>query len=93
MTNSKYSSAISPLRERFGQQHKIVQAHMHAMMNLPAPSNTYPSLRSFNDQQESSSRSLEPLGLTQGKYGALIVPIVIGKLPEEIRKHGARKWQ
>ena len=91
MTNSKYSSAISLLRKRFGEQHKSVQAHMHAMMNLPAPSNNYPSLRSFYDQQESSSRSLEPLGLTQGKYGTLIVPIVIGKLPKEIRKHLARE--
>ena len=65
---------------------------MHAMINLPAPSNFYPSLRSFYDKQESSDRSLEPLGETQGKYGTLIVPILIGKLPAEIRKNGSGKW-
>ena len=92
MTNSKYSSAISLLRKRFGEQHKIVQAHMHAMMNLPAPSNNYPSLRSFNDQQESSSRSLESLGENQGKYDTLIVPTLIAKLPKEIRINGSGKW-
>ena len=62
---------------------------MHAMVNLPPPSNNYPSLLSFYDKQESSSLSLEPLGETQGKFGTLIVPILIGKLPPEIRK----KWQ
>ena len=93
MTNSKYSSAIFLLRKRFGEQHKSVQAHMHAaMVNLPASSNNYPSLRSLNDQQESSSRSLESLGETQGKYGTLILPILIGKLPAEIRKNGSGKW-
>ena len=91
MTNSNYSSVISLLRERFGQQHKIVQAHMHAMVNLPAPSNNYPSLRSFYDQLESSIRSLESLGETQEKYGSLLVPIVLAKLPAEIRKHLARE--
>ena len=64
---------------------------MHAMMNLPAPSNNYPSLRSFNDQQESSSRSLESLGENQGKYDTLIVPILIDKLPKEIRINGSGK--
>ena len=97
LTNSNYPKAIDLLRERIGQQHKIVQAHMHAMLNLPAPINMYASLRSFYNKLESSIRSLESLGETHEKYGSLLVPIVLSKLPTEIRKHfaqenGSDKW-
>ena len=43
LTNSNYSKAIDLLRERFGQQHKIVQADMHTMLNLHVPSNSHAS--------------------------------------------------
>ena len=91
LTNSNYSKAIDLLRERLRQQHKIVQAHMHAMLNLPAPSNMYASLRSLYDQLESSIRSLETLGEAQEKYGSLRVPVVLSKLPNDKRKHLARE--
>ena len=43
--------------------------------------------RSFYDQLESSIRSLKTLGETRKNYAFLLVPIVLFKLPSEIRKH------
>jgi hypothetical protein len=39
LTNSNYACAISLLKERFGQEHKIIHATMQALLGLPAPNN------------------------------------------------------
>ncbi|XP_053402668.1 uncharacterized protein LOC128557990 [Mercenaria mercenaria] len=98
MTNANYTRAIDLLKERFGQQHKITHATMQTLLQLPAPSNTLYSLRHFHDKMETYIRGLESLGLFQETYGSLLVPIIIDKLPDEMRKHIAREhgdnnWQ
>ncbi|XP_053388631.1 uncharacterized protein LOC128551742 [Mercenaria mercenaria] len=98
LTNDNYSRAVSLLKERFGQVHKITHATMQALLSLPAPGNALPSLRNFHDKLEAYIRSLESLGECQESYGNLLVPIVIDKLPSEIRRnmtrnHGNNRWQ
>lgn len=46
-SNDNYTRAVDLLRERFGQPHRVVQAHMQALMALEHPSTTAASLRSF----------------------------------------------
>ena len=43
-------------------------------------------MRSFYDSCESYLRGLEALGVTTDTYGALLIPILLRKLPEEIRR-------
>lgn len=98
LTNSNYACAISLLIERFGQEHKITNATMQALLGLPAPNNSLYSLRNFLDKLESYIISLESLGQYQETYGNLLVSIVIDKLPAEIRRnmareHGNKNWQ
>ena len=85
------------LRERYGQDHKLVQAHMQALLDLPSPNNSLTNLQHFHDSIESHIRSLSSLGKSNDSYGALLVPIILGKLPTDTkqniaRDHENREW-
>ena len=90
LTNINYEHSIALLRERFGQTQKIVNAHMQALLTLPNPTNNMTSLRSFHDSVENHIRGLSALGQSRDSYGALLVPIILGKLPVEIKRNVAR---
>ena len=91
LTNINYARAIDLLKERYGQRHKIVHATMQTLIQLPAPSNTLHSLRKFYDDMETKIRALESLGKPQEAYGDVLLPIVLNKLPGDIREHLARQ--
>ena len=40
LTDAYYSHSIALLQSRFGQPHKLVSAHMQALLDLPSPVNT-----------------------------------------------------
>lgn len=97
LTHANYTRAIELLHERFGQKHKIVQSYMQALLDLPAPKNNLTSLRHFYDQVETYVRGLESFGQAQDTYESLLVPIIIKKLPSEMRRnlareHGSNNW-
>ena len=97
LTNLNYEKAISLLRERYGQETKIVQTYMQALIDLAPPSNTLVSLRCFYDQNETYIRGLESLGQMCESNNSLLVPVILNKLPGEIRKnlvreHGSNTW-
>ncbi|XP_060593550.1 uncharacterized protein LOC132748019 [Ruditapes philippinarum] len=91
LTNANYIQAVDLLKERFGQTHKIIHAYIQVLLNLPAPSNTLHSMRNYIDNLEAYIRGLESLGQNQNTYGTLLVPVIIDKLPAEIRKSLARE--
>ncbi|XP_063408992.1 uncharacterized protein LOC134692470 [Mytilus trossulus] len=91
LTNVNYDEAVNLLKERFGQQDKIINAYMQALLEIPSPRNQLTSLRSFYDKMESYVRGLEALGQTQETYGTLLVPIIMKTLPGEVRQHLARE--
>ena len=90
LTSANYNHAVSLLRERFGQSHKIVNAHMQALLDIPKPVNSLSSLRLFHDSVESHIRGLDALGKSEDSYSALLIPIILGKLPAETRSNLAR---
>ena len=91
LTDANYTHSIDLLRERFGQSHKIVNAHMQALLDLPNPSSDMTELRRFYDSVENHIRGLSSLGKSQESYGALLIPIILGKLPIEIRHNLAQE--
>ena len=90
LTNANYEHSVTLLTERYGQTHKLVQAHMQALLDLPSPNNSLTSLKLFRDSTESHMRSLLSLGKSSDSYGALLVPIILGKLPTDMKKNLAR---
>ena len=91
LTEMNYRHSISLLKEQFGQPHKLVSAHMQALLEMPNPTNNLVSLQAFYDSIETNTRGLLSLGKTKDTYNDLLVPIILRKLPVEIRKNLARE--
>ena len=91
LTDRNYVHAITLLRDRFGQPHELVNAHMKALVSMTSPTNNLSSLRMFYDTMESHIRGLSSLGKSEKSYGDLLVPIVMNKLTTEVRRNLARE--
>ena len=91
LTSVNYHQSLDVLRNRFGDQQKIINAHMYALMNLPNANNNITSLRTLCDVIENHVRGLAALRQSTESYGALLAPMVLGKLPAEVRKNLARE--
>ena len=97
LTNENYNHSVALLKERYGETHKLTDAHMQALVELNSPSNNLSSLQLFYDSVQSHVRSLESLGTPQDMYGSMLVPTILRKLPAEVRRnlarsHGTEKW-
>ena len=90
LTNDSYQHSVILLKERYGEPHKLVDAHMQALIGLSNPANTLAALQLFHDSVEGHIRSLESLGTSQDQYEAMLVPIILKKLSPETRKNLAR---
>ncbi|XP_074651581.1 uncharacterized protein LOC141906238 [Tubulanus polymorphus] len=71
LTNDNYSAAVSLLKTRFGQNHKISQAYLSALVDLSPPNNERSSLRKFYDECNYHMRQLNALGTSHDNHGAI----------------------
>ena len=97
LTNANYEQSISLLKARFGKQQQIINAHMQALLDLQAPTNTAVSLRELLDTLENYIRGLESLRKQKESFGDFLIPVVFGKLPAVIRRnltrdHSSEQW-
>ena len=53
LTEANYTNSIAPLEDRYGQGHKIVDAHMRALRDMPSPSIVLIVFEFFYDSMES----------------------------------------
>ena len=90
LTEPNYSHSITPLKKRYGQPEKLINAHTHALIELPGPTNELLTLQLFHDITENHIRGLASLGVSKASYSTILVPIILGKLPVSIRKNLAR---
>ena len=90
LSGHNYVNAVTILQDHFGQMHKLVAAHMQALLEVANPSNTLHSLRTFHDAINSHFWGLSSLGKSEDTYGDLLVPIILNKLPKETRQNLAR---
>ena len=90
LTEDNYDAAVALLQERFGNKQTIISAHMDELMKLPDGTLDKPSLRSVYDKITVHSRGLESLGVNLDHYGTLLIPLILSKLPNEVRLRMAR---
>jgi hypothetical protein len=90
LTSKNYEQAISLLKERYGKKHKIINAYMRALWDLPNTADNVKSLRGFMDKLETYIRGLRSLEKTEDSYGELLVPMVLDKLPPNVCKEITR---
>ena len=91
LSDLNYTHSIVLLQDRFGQPHKLVNAHMKALLSLASPTNSLASLHMFYDSVESHIHGLLSLGKSEQSYGDLLVPIIMNKLSTEVRRNLARE--
>ena len=87
LSASNYEAALDILRKRFGNKQAIVSSHMESLLCLPHVRSNKDTrgLRQIFDQVENNLRSLQALGIESKSYGSLLVPIVLTRLPDEMR--------
>ena len=91
LTDHNYLHAVAILQDRFGQPHKVIAAHIRDLVEITKPANNLDSLQVFHDMIESHSCGLSSLRKSEETYGNLFVPIILGKLPKEIKQNLARE--
>ena len=94
LNNSNYDVALDLLKERFGDEQVIVSAHINSLLNLEvvASVSDIKGLRRLCDKIEGQVRCLEAMGLDPCGYGPLLIPVILTKIPEEIKLIISRKF-
>ena len=98
-TNANYQSAIEILQNRFGRPQNIISTHMDELLKIPGcTSDKASQLRFVYDKISVNVRGLESLGVSSSQYGSLLIPVIMSKLPQEVRIQVARNtarevWQ
>jgi len=91
LSDANYDSAVEILQQRFGRTQQIISAHMDDILKIPPSTSDQPSsLRFVNDKISVHVRGLKDLGVSSEQYGSLLIPIVMSKLPNDIRLQIAR---
>jgi hypothetical protein len=87
LTADNYESAVRLLKDRFADPQIIISSHMEELLNLPAVSDIHKvsKIRQLYDSIETHIRSLRNLGIDSNSCGSLLVPLIVSKLPEEMR--------
>ena len=87
LTSANYIAALEGLRERFAQKQTIINSHMESLIKLK-PVNVISDVKGIRaalDSVEIQVRGLQSLGIDSAQYGALLIPIFMEKLPDELK--------
>ena len=87
ITDSNYQTAIALLKKRFAKPSMLEHAHINQMVNMQPVFNEDDviRLRKFRDQIEANFRGLEALSVDQGTYSKIVVPVLVEKLPKQLK--------
>ena len=88
ITEENYDAAVDIINKRFGKPQQLISAHMDKLLKISTCSTDKPcQLRYLYDKLNVNIRGLEALGVKSTQYGSLLIPIIMAKLPPEIRVH------
>ena len=87
LTAANYQEAIEILCKRFGDRTQIRANHMEVLMSLEPvmSSQNLSGLRRLYDTVETNIRGLKSLGVDRESYGTLLSPVILKKLPHDLR--------
>uniref|UniRef100_A0A1X7TWL4 DUF1758 domain-containing protein n=1 Tax=Amphimedon queenslandica TaxID=400682 RepID=A0A1X7TWL4_AMPQE len=87
LTAANYREAIEILCKRFGDRTQIRANHMEVLMSLEPvmSSQNLSGLRRLYDTVETNIRGLKSLGVDRESYGTLLSPVILKKLPQDLR--------
>ena len=87
VTSENYAHALEILQKRFGNPQLVINTLMADFVRIEGVKNMVDTqgLRRLCDTVESGLRGLESVGVSNETYGCLLVPILMDKLPSEMR--------
>ncbi|KAK4324412.1 hypothetical protein Pmani_004972 [Petrolisthes manimaculis] len=96
LTSANYKVACDLLKERFGRTERIIFAHVQGLLNVTLTprgkgANQCDSLWKLQDQLLRHVRSLEGLGINGDQYGVVLTPVILSRLPQDIRLEWSRE--
>ena len=85
LTNS--TEAWKILKDRFGNVQQIVSSHMERLANLHNISSdpNLTKIRKLYNEIDSHVTCLDSLNVKSDSYSALLVPMIMGKLPPQLK--------
>ena len=90
LTAAHYAHAVTLLEERFGRREMIVVSHVDRLLNMKTSDDSTKALRELLDTSQTHVRCLETLSVTKDEYGVFLTPILLSKLPEDLRLEWSR---
>ena len=92
LTAANYQAAVDLLQERFGRPEKIIFHHVQDLLALQvAATPTVKQLWVFYNDLKAHVRSLEALGIDATRYGVILTPLILHRLPADLRMEWARE--
>ena len=87
MANSNYKEAVDILKKHFSQKKMLINVHMEALLSLQKVSSErdIENLRKLYNVIEINVRSLKIFEIDFKQDGALLIPVIINKVPDETR--------
>ena len=93
LTEEHYLIARDLLEQRYGRKEKLIFAHIQELLNIQIPSNVKSKvtpLWELQDKLLTNIRCLEKLNVSGKEYGVILTPLILSRLPSELRIEWAR---
>ena len=92
LSGESYDTACAILKERYGRKEKLIFVHVQELLAVSVPSQpSVPDLWEVYNKLQSHVRSLECLDITGDRYGVILTPLVVSKLPQSLRMEWAKE--
>ena len=91
-----YQIAKDIMVQRYGRKERIIFTHVQQLMNITVPGNITCEntvLWKLQDELLAHVRSLEALGVTGDQYGVILTPLILSRLPQDVRLEWAREGE
>ena len=87
LSEQNYQEALELLKQRYGNKQRIISAHMNELLTIKKieKDRDFVELRKMYDGIESHVRSLRSLGVDDNNYGSLLTPIIMERLPHQMK--------
>lgn len=82
---NSFEEALEILVQRYGDRTENIDAHVNAILDIQSPSINPESLLKFYDELQYHVRILQQLECSADSMSFVLLPVVKGKLPSEIR--------
>jgi hypothetical protein len=92
LTAANYPIAVDLLKRRFGRPERLIFAHLEGLLKTPVlpDSRTAKDLWRLSDALQTHVRCLENLGVAGEQYGVVLTPLLLSRLPDDLRMEWAR---